>query len=160
MASAARIVKSVGEKHLMAGFVQTVGGWLQALPEDLTATKPWLLVLRGRVTYLSVDNPEALRQLDRALRAFQAANDPYGEAYTLREIGFVRHRSHQIQHAIRQYGAALSKAEGFHALKGSILCKLSRVYRDAGRLDESWTLANWPLSRQIVSRTRPIASRF
>lgn len=131
------VVESIGEKHVMAGFLQTVEKWLKSLPEDLTATRPWLLVLRARLSYLAVNNQEALRLLERALRAFQTGGDRYGEAYALREIGFVKTRSHQTQQAVRQYELALSRADGISHLKGTVLCRLGRVYRDAGRLDEA-----------------------
>jgi LuxR family transcriptional regulator, maltose regulon positive regulatory protein len=144
--SAATVVETVGQKHLMAGFVQTVARWLQILPEDLTATRPWLLVLRGQMAYLSVNNQEALRLLERALRAFQMANNQYGEVYTLRELGLVRHRAHQIHLAKRQYEVALPRADGFSALKALILCGVARVYRDIGMLNESLDVCGMALA--------------
>ncbi len=134
---AAQVVESIGEKHVMAGFLTTVVKWMQSLPEDLTATRPWLLVLRARLSYLSVNNQEALRLLERALRAFQAGGDRHGEAYALREIGFVKTRAQQMEQAIRQYELALQSADGMSHLKGTILCRLGRVCRDAGKLDEA-----------------------
>ncbi|HEX9016783.1 MAG TPA: hypothetical protein VF960_12395, partial [Chloroflexota bacterium] len=141
---AAEVVESIGEKHVMAGFLLTVVKWLQALPEDLTTTRPWLLVLRARLSYLSVDNQEALRMLERALRSFQSMGDQHGEAYAMREIGFVKTRSQQLQQAIRQYELALVKAEGMSHLKGTILCRMGRTCRDVGKLDD--TLANCRLA--------------
>jgi len=133
-ATAAQVVETIGEKQILAGFFQTVDRWLQALPEDLTSTRPWLIVLRAQLGHMSVRNEEALRLLERALRIFQTSGDEEGEARTLGEIAFVRYRSHQIRQAIRYYELALAKAEGNSSLKASIAVGLPSPYRYGGML--------------------------
>ncbi len=134
---AAQVVETIGETYILGGFLQTVDHWLRVLPEDLTSTRPWLLVLRAGLSHMSLKNEEALRLLERALRVFQASGDDHGEAYALGEMAFVRYRSHQIQQSIQNYEVALSKADGDSSLRASIMARLAPTYRYGGMLEAS-----------------------
>lgn len=132
---AATVVESVGERHLLSGFRQTVDRWLKALPDDLTMTRPRLLELRAHLSFMSANNETAIRLFEQALRAFEQGEDVQGEARALGGIAYVTSRSHQVERSIPIFEQALSKAKGMSATTASILVELPAAYRHAGMLD-------------------------
>jgi ATP/maltotriose-dependent transcriptional regulator MalT len=134
---AALLVEAVGERYILAGFSQTVGYWLRVLPEDLTATRPWLLALRGRISHMSVRLEDSLRLLERALWLFRAGGDEEGQAWVGGDIGYVKYRLRQLQQAIRHYEVALLGTKPGTMLKSRLLVNEAQAYREAGRLEEA-----------------------
>jgi len=134
---AALVVENVGEQYIFTGFSQTVERWLEALPEDLSTTRPWLLALMGRLDHLSLRNDQSLRLLERALRLFEAVGNEKGQAWAAGEIAYAMYRSGSIQQAIRRFEAAVPMARDDKALRSQLLAMAAMAYREGGMLQQS-----------------------
>jgi ATP/maltotriose-dependent transcriptional regulator MalT len=131
---AAEVVEAIGERYLFSGFFQTVDYWLRSLPQDLSSSRPPLLVLKGRLSHLMARNDEALRLLERGLHLFQAASNEQGQASTLGEIGFVRYRMGHLRQSLCSFDGALEMSKDDAMARSELLVMQAQVLRDAGEL--------------------------
>jgi ATP/maltotriose-dependent transcriptional regulator MalT/DNA-binding SARP family transcriptional activator len=72
---AAELVIRVSDEMRRAGRWQTLGQWLNLLPEDIYPSYPHLIWLKGRVLYETGAPEEAVRLFDRAYKGFRAAGE-------------------------------------------------------------------------------------
>jgi len=134
---AACIVETVSERYILSGFSQTVEYWLRILPEDLTATRPWLLALRGRLSHMVHRLEDAQRLLERALWLFKAEGNTEGQAWVRGDIGYIKYQLKQLQQAIRHHELALLDAKPGTLLKSRLLVNEAQAYREAGMLEDA-----------------------
>jgi ATP/maltotriose-dependent transcriptional regulator MalT len=134
---AALIVEGIGERYITAGLFQTVQAWLRALPEELTSTRPRLLVIAGRLHSWSANCEEAVRLLERALRRFQSGGDLRGQAETMGELAQLQLRRGYVRQSLRQYAVSIPLVADDPALKGRLLAMQAAAYRESGMLDEA-----------------------
>lgn len=134
---AARVVERTGTRQIFSGHSQTVEHWLRALPETVTASRPWMLCLRARLSQMSGKREEALSLLERAFLLFQAGNDREGMAFAEGEIAYVEFRSGRLRDSIRHFASAIARVEAPGALKSELLVMQAMACVDAGMLDEA-----------------------
>ena len=134
---AATVVEAVGTRYIFSGFSQTVEHWLRALPSAVTATRPWLLCLRGRLAQMSGRYQEALPLLERALRLFQEAGDEEGQGWATNEIAYVQLRTGRLGDAIRRFDVALSLVREPGVVRSEFLMMQGMAYLEAGMLEQA-----------------------
>ena len=83
---AADRIQEVGEEWLRRGLHVTVEGWIQGLPEELRTSRPELLHLLGVCAWQRGEPLAALRALEGALAAYEAAGDRSGQARVLTDL--------------------------------------------------------------------------
>jgi ATP/maltotriose-dependent transcriptional regulator MalT len=162
---AAQVVEAIADQFITAGRFNTVEHWLQELPDDLTATRPWLLVIRARLCHMMLKNEESLRLLERALRIFQVEGDQAGQARTLGEMAYIRCQGGQLEQALRQFDVALQVANNLSELKSHHLGSQAITLRDAGKLEQAAKVSRDSLmelesvqdaSKRLVGRSRAL----
>lgn len=77
--TAAQLIVGRAQTVLDQGRWQRLQGWIEALPEPLRSTSPWLRFWLG-MCRLRVDPPRARQDMEPAFEAFESANDPLGQA--------------------------------------------------------------------------------
>ncbi len=134
---AAEVIETVGDMYIFSGFFQTVDSWLRALPEEITPTRPRLMVLRASLSHLGMRHLEAVHELEMALRLFQVGGDETGQVRAGGDMGYVRYRTGHLQQAMRLFDSALAMAGDRSILKSEILVMQAQVLREMGRLEKS-----------------------
>ncbi len=81
---AARVIQEIGENVLRAGRLDTLAGWIDALPADLVAAHPLLMFYLGDLARLRSRFDDALAWYAQAERAWRVSNDVSGIARALR----------------------------------------------------------------------------
>lgn len=81
---AAQIIERVGEDVLRAGRLETLAGWIDALPSELVAAQPFLIFLLGELARLRSRYNDALAWYSQTEREYRAARDVRGIARALR----------------------------------------------------------------------------
>jgi len=77
-------IERIGEEMLRTGRLETLAGWLDALPADIVATHPTLMFFLGDLARLHSRFDDALAWYAQAERAWRAANDGRGIVRALR----------------------------------------------------------------------------
>jgi LuxR family transcriptional regulator, maltose regulon positive regulatory protein len=80
---AADVIEQIGEHLLQRGSLDTLRGWIGALPEEVREAHPRLAYLLGRCAWMKWELEDARRWLERALEGFEAAGDEEGQIETL-----------------------------------------------------------------------------
>ena len=80
----AQLIEEIGEGVLRAGRLDTLAGWLDAIPPDTVAAHPLLIFLLGDLARLRSRFDDALAWYAQAERAWRAANDVGGISRALR----------------------------------------------------------------------------
>jgi LuxR family maltose regulon positive regulatory protein len=83
---AGRLIAQVASDMLFSGQMNTLRGWIQALPEAQRAQQPRLSYLLGMCARLRGDLGEAAGLLHRALRGFDERGDSVGQGETLIQL--------------------------------------------------------------------------
>ncbi len=83
-ADAARLIQHIGENVLRAGRLDTLAGWIDALPADMVAVHPLLMFYLGDLARLRSRFDDALAWYAQAEHAWRAASDRGGSARALR----------------------------------------------------------------------------
>ena len=134
---AAQVVEAVGERYIYSGFSRTLDYWLRVLPQDLVATRPWLLGLKGLIAFLALKPEASQRLLEQAIRLFQFGGDTRGQAWAAGEAAYGIFRSGRVQKSLAQFDLALCLAPSGNPLRSQLLTMRSMAYQVIGRLDES-----------------------
>lgn len=82
----AELVEQAAPGYLRRGRLRTVQGWLEAVPEEVTAGRPWLALYRGMILAIWGQAREAWLQLSGAQRAFAELDDELGESRALSQL--------------------------------------------------------------------------
>lgn len=80
----AALIQQVGRSMILEGRIETLAGWIAALPPEAIAVRPVLLVYQGDIARLSSRFDEALRWYERAAENCRAQGDLQGVASALR----------------------------------------------------------------------------
>lgn len=129
---AATIIESIGERYAFSGYFQTLDYWLNALPAAVISARPWLIVLRARLSHLQMRHEEALRDLHRALALFHDCCDEGGEAWTIGYSGYMMYLIGQVHQSLRQFSSALDLVSDRNVLKSEILVMQARALLHGG----------------------------
>ncbi|MBN1262077.1 MAG: transcriptional regulator [Anaerolineae bacterium] len=84
LTEAARCLKDLGRKMVRAGRLETLAGWIHALPPDILETHPFLLVYLGDIARLHSRFDEALGWYRQAEQRFRTQGDQSGIGRALR----------------------------------------------------------------------------
>jgi LuxR family transcriptional regulator, maltose regulon positive regulatory protein len=76
---AARAIEGAGDQLLQQGCLNTVQGWIGALPEEVRETQPHLSYLLGRCAWMRWDLDGAKAHFERALAGFESSGDEPGQ---------------------------------------------------------------------------------
>ncbi len=91
---AARVVEQIGEQMLESGLINTLRGWIEALPAPVRDTHPRLVFWLGFCALQHGAPEEATGFLERARNAFQVAGDVAGLGDTLLALVGVAAQQH------------------------------------------------------------------
>jgi DNA-binding SARP family transcriptional activator len=80
----ARLIEEIGENVLRAGRLDTLAGWIDALPPDVVAAHPLLMFYLGDLARLRSRFDDALAWYAQAERAWRGVNDIGGISRALR----------------------------------------------------------------------------
>ncbi len=105
------VVARGGEAGLEGLPTERLRSWLDRLPPEAGGAEPWARLMAGQLHGRSGDYPEALREIDRAARSFQAASDEWGlyHALSMRECALFWQGD--TAEALRACEAALAHAQ-------------------------------------------------
>jgi ATP/maltotriose-dependent transcriptional regulator MalT len=105
------VVARGGEAGLEGLPSERLRSWLDRLPPAAGATEPWARLMAGQFRSRDGDYDEALREIDRAARSFEAAADEWGlyHALSMRECALFWQGD--TDEALRACQAALAHAQ-------------------------------------------------
>lgn len=75
---AAHAISVLGDARIDAGMLETVQGWIAAIPPAVRDAQPWLIYLQGRIAWQRGDFPRAEALLMSALDEFERTHDTAG----------------------------------------------------------------------------------
>jgi len=98
---AARVVEQVGERTLERGLLNTLRGWIEALPAPARDAHPRLIFWLGFCALQRGALAEADALLERARRAFQAVGDAAGQGEALLALVGAASQQHDYARQVR-----------------------------------------------------------
>ena len=105
------VVARGGEARLEGLPSERLRSWLDRLPLEAEGAEPWARLLRGQLHSRGGDYPEALREIDRAVRSFEAASDEWGLYHALSMKECALFWQGDTAEAVRACEAALAHAQ-------------------------------------------------
>jgi len=105
------VVARGGEAGLEGLPAERLRSWLDRLPPEAGAAEPWARLMRGQLHSRDGDYPDALREIDRAARSFEAAADEWGLYHALSMRECVLFWQGDTAEAARACEAALAHAQ-------------------------------------------------
>ena len=134
--AAATLIEDRAGEMLRVGRVEALGGWLAALPSDLIADSPWLLLRAGEVAEMRETWTEALARYEAARALFAARGDDEGLGLALQDSASVYRARGDLEPAIELYRASLAhKARAVDRLRA--LSELAEAQQQAGDLEDA-----------------------
>ena len=113
-AEAARAIQQVAEATFQAGRWETLAGWIDALPDEITRSNPELLWFRARV-YTEVGQlSQALTSFDLARAEFEKRGDKAGVNQVLVRRAIALRFAGRVEEAIRDCQAVISDLDGHY----------------------------------------------
>lgn len=80
------LVEQAAPAHLARGRSRTVQGWLETVPAEILAGRPWLMLYRGTILAMHGQSDAARLLLLQTREAFTAAGDELGEGRALNQL--------------------------------------------------------------------------
>jgi LuxR family maltose regulon positive regulatory protein len=102
------MIEQVGRELLQQGLLDSVRGWIQALPLPVREARPRLAYLLGVCARQRGDLDAAQALLERALHAFEAAADAASQGEALMELANVSSGQHDYQRQLPLIQQALA----------------------------------------------------
>jgi len=134
--AAATRIADRAEAMLRAGRVETLGTWLAALPADLVADSPWLLLRAGEVAEMHEAWVEALTHYEAARALFAARGDDTGLGLALQDSASVHRARGDLEPAVELYRASLDhQARPVDRLRA--LSELAEALQQTGDLEDA-----------------------
>jgi LuxR family maltose regulon positive regulatory protein len=113
-AEAAWTIQQVAETTFKAGRWETLAGWIDSLPDEITRSNPELSWFRARV-YTEVGQlSKALASFDRARTGFQRRGDKVGVGQVLVKRSVALRLAGRVEEAITDCQAVISDLNGYH----------------------------------------------
>ncbi len=136
------LIQEVGENTLRAGRLETLAGWLDALPSELMNTRPLLLFIHGELARLRSRFDEAGKSYADAGRLWRIANDKPGIVRALRGQALAYLDRLQMPEADKLLYEALKLTDGIEdrEIRARLLETLSETKLNLGRTDEAESL--------------------
>jgi ATP/maltotriose-dependent transcriptional regulator MalT/DNA-binding SARP family transcriptional activator len=105
---AARLIEEIAEGSLAAGLFSTLRQWIERLPGDVQANRPWLLVYLARALEVQGEWEAAAAVVERARARFHALADTKGLWASLRESAWICFRRGRYEEGTRLGQEALA----------------------------------------------------
>ena len=104
---AAQCIAEIGDSRIDRGLVESVQGWIMALPQAVREAQPWLVYLLGRIAWQRGDFPRAEGLLAQALSEFERQNDSTGTNRALVHLAGVLIGQYDFGRGTTDCGASL-----------------------------------------------------
>jgi len=135
----AQLVERAATDLIARGNIQTLGEWLESLPESYRS-RPAILSSLGTVYVTRGNTTQGVQLLDRAVQAYQEIGERSGLARALvRRATALRLQGNTLAAIddIRQALAIMEDIEGEHSLRGDALNELGVAYFYLGHLSDA-----------------------
>lgn len=127
----------MADEYLEHGRLDTVQHWLRRTPDEVTATRPWLLAVYGKALRRSGDNSAALERLERAYRLFEQQGNQRGLAWVASELGTVYSYQERFAEGARLGEDLLARLNLGHKERARLQIALSLNYLGQDEIDRA-----------------------